>query len=92
MADGVVDAVAWGLDALAHEIEVQLRPLDVDLAAVTCPVDLRYGSLDPSAPPAFGRWYADTLPNATLEVLDGAGHCFVLPRWAETLRLAVRPA
>ena len=92
MADGVVDAVAWGLDALVHEIEVQLRPLDVDLAAVTCPVDLRYGSDDPSAPPAFGRWYADTFPNATLEVLDGAGHCFVLPRWAETLRLAVRPA
>ena len=92
MADGIVDAVAWGLDALVHEIEVQLRPLDVDLAHVTCPVDLRYGSDDPSAPQAFGRWYADTLPNATLEVLDGAGHCFVLPRWAETLRLAVRPA
>ena len=92
MADGIVDAVAWGLEALVHEIEVQLRPLDVDLADVTCPVDLRYGSADPSAPQAFGRWYADTLPNATLEVLDGAGHCFVLPHWADALRLAVRTA
>jgi non-heme chloroperoxidase len=86
MAAGVVDAVAQGLGGVEHDIALQVTPPDVDLADVGCPVRLWYGSLDRSAPPAFGRWFAATLADARLEVVDGAGHCLVLPRWADILR------
>jgi non-heme chloroperoxidase len=83
MAAGVVDAVAQGLDGLAHDIALQVTTPDIELTDVVCPVRLWYGSRDRSAPPAFGHWFAAHLPDATLEVIDGAGHCLVLPRWAE---------
>ena len=78
----VVDAVAQGLAGLEHDIALQVTPPDVELGDVVCPVRLWYGELDRSAPPAFGHWYAAHLPVATLEVVEGAGHCLVLPRWA----------
>jgi pimeloyl-ACP methyl ester carboxylesterase len=83
MAFGVVDAVVQGLDSLAHDIALQVTPPDVELTDVVCPVRLWYGSLDRSAPPSFGHWFAAHLPAAELTVIDGAGHCLVLPRWAE---------
>ena len=85
MAAGVVDAVAQGLGGLEHDIALQVTPPDVELGDVVCPVRLWYGTLDRSAPPAFGHWFAAHLPDAPLDVLEGAGHCFVLPRWAEIL-------
>jgi pimeloyl-ACP methyl ester carboxylesterase len=85
MAAAMIDAVRGGLDGLRRDLELQILPPDVDLRVVVAPVRLWFGSLDPTAPPAFGRWYAEHLPSATLEVLDGAGHCFPLPRWAELL-------
>jgi pimeloyl-ACP methyl ester carboxylesterase len=83
MAAGVVDAVAQGLGGLEHDIALQVTAPDVELGDVVCSVHLWYGALDRTAPPAFGHWFAAHLPDATLDVLDGAGHCFVLPRWAE---------
>ena len=62
----------------AHTIHAALDNVSTD-------VRLWFGELDPTAPPTFGRWYVEHLPSATLEVLEGAGHCFPLPRWAELL-------
>jgi non-heme chloroperoxidase len=86
MAAGVVDAVAQGVGGLAHDIALQVTPPDVELTDVVCPVRLWYGSLDRAAPPSFGHWFAAHLPAARLEVIAGAGHCLVLPRWAEIVR------
>ena len=86
MAFGVVDAVVQGLDGLTHDIALQVSPPDIELTDVVCPVSLWYGGRDTSAPPSFGHWFAAHLPDATLEVLPDAGHCLVLPRWAEILR------
>jgi pimeloyl-ACP methyl ester carboxylesterase len=85
MAAAMVDAVRGGLAGIRRDLELQVLPPDIDLDAIQVPVRLWYGSLDPTSPPAYGRWYADHLPNAELEVLEGAGHCFPLPRWAELL-------
>jgi pimeloyl-ACP methyl ester carboxylesterase len=85
MAAGVVDAVAQGPSGLEHDIALQVTPPDVELTDVVCPVLLWYGTLDRAAPPAFGHWFATHLPDASLEVLPDAGHCFVLARWAEVL-------
>ncbi len=56
------DNVAWG------------GRWDVDLSAVTTPVDLFYGEADQMVPLHHGHRLAELLPNATLTVLPGAGH------------------
>jgi pimeloyl-ACP methyl ester carboxylesterase len=86
MAAGVVDAVAQGPSGLQHDIALQVTAPDIELGDVVCPVLLWYGTLDRAAPPSFGHWFAAHLPDATLDVIDGAGHCLVLPRWAEIVR------
>jgi pimeloyl-ACP methyl ester carboxylesterase len=90
LAVGVVDAVAQGIGGLEHGLALSVTPPDVDLADVRCPVRLWYGTLDRSAPPSFGRWFAAHLADARLEVIEGAGHCLLLPRWAEILRAVGR--
>ena len=85
MAAALVDSVQHGLAGITRDIELQILPPDFALAAVACPVHLWYGALDSTAPPSFGHWYESHLSAATLEVLDGAGHCFPLPRWADLL-------
>lgn len=83
---GLVDAVAQGMDGLARDLELQVEPPDVDWSAATSPVDLWYGERDTTAPPAFGRWWADALPAATLTVVPGAGHLVALTHWTQILQ------
>jgi len=85
LAAGVFDSVAQGLDGLARDLELQVEAPDVDWSAATGPVDLWYGSRDATAPPAFGEWWASTLPDATLHVFPGEGHLIALTRWAAIL-------
>jgi pimeloyl-ACP methyl ester carboxylesterase len=37
-----------------------------------------HGDTDPVVPLAHGRWYAAEIAGARLEVLEGAGHAFLL--------------
>lgn len=85
MAAAMVDSVASGLAGVTRDLELQIEPPDVDLHDVTAPVRLWYGSEDTTAPPAFGRWLADRLADARLDVIEGAGHALVLPRWTQIL-------
>jgi pimeloyl-ACP methyl ester carboxylesterase len=85
LAAGLVEAVRPGLAGVAADVEAQARPLEVDLAAVRCPVRLWYGEVDEVTPAAFGRWYAARLPGATLTVVPGAGHYLALTRWTRLL-------
>ena len=86
LAVGLVDAVVQGLGGLTRDLELQVEAPDVDWSAATAPVDLWYGSRDSTAPPAFGEWWADALPNATLHVFPGEGHLIALTRWTDILR------
>src|SRR5919204_287660 len=49
--------------------------------AVAARTLLLYGSHDPLAGPAHGRWWSKRLPNAHLEVISDAGHLLVIPMW-----------
>ncbi|HEY4377964.1 MAG TPA: alpha/beta hydrolase [Acidimicrobiales bacterium] len=91
MAAGVLDSVAHGLDGLTRDIALQVEPPDIDLATIGCPVHLWFGTEDATAPPSFGRWLADHLPHAQLEVLDGAGHLLLLTEWAAVLAALALP-
>jgi len=92
MAAALVEAVAGGLAGVAADVEAQARPMAVDLAAVTCPVHLWYGTDDVVTPPAFGRWYEAHLRGASLTVVPGSGHYVAFTRWAEMLSTLATPA
>lgn len=85
MAHGVLDAVSDGLGGLTRDLELQVEAPDVDWSTVTAPVDLWYGSLDHTAPPAFGHWWATHLPWGELRVELGAGHLLALTHWSQIL-------
>jgi pimeloyl-ACP methyl ester carboxylesterase len=76
-----------GLAGVAGDLRLLFEEPDVDLAEARCPVNLWYGDADPVAAPAFGRWWADVLPRATLWVLPGAGHANILLTWADRLAM-----
>jgi pimeloyl-ACP methyl ester carboxylesterase len=87
MAAGIVDAVAGGLDGLVRDLELQIEPPDVDWSDVAAPVELWYGGLDRTAPPAFGRWWADRLAQATLSVDPTEGHLIAITHWERILAI-----
>jgi pimeloyl-ACP methyl ester carboxylesterase len=90
LAAGVADSVAQGLGGIERDLELQVEPPDVAWSTVTTPVDLWYGSRDTTAPPAFGEWWAEALPDATLHVFPGEGHLIALTRWSAILTALVR--
>ena len=64
-----------------------------EVVDVRCPVTLWYGERDANAPPRNGRWLAERLPDATLQVLAGHGHLESLLRtWPEVLSSASPPS
>ena len=90
LAEATVEAVAVSLDGLVDDVATTLRRPDVDLAACTPPVLCLVGGADEVAPVAFARWWADLLPDATVEVVDGAGHAVHLAHWSRLLTHASR--
>lgn len=91
IAHGVLDAVADGLGGLTRDLELQVEAPDVDWSAVTAPVDLWYGALDHTAPPAFGHWWAMRLPWGELRVEPTAGHLLALTHWPQILAALTAP-
>lgn len=87
LALGVVDAVAHGMAGLVRDVELQIEPPDVDWSDVVAPVELWYGGLDRTAPPAFGRWWAERLPSATLSIDPTEGHLIAITHWERILTL-----
>lgn len=85
MGDALVEAVRNGLAGVEADVAAQVQPLGVDLTTLTTPTYLWYGSDDPTAPPAFGRWYATQLPNAALHVVPDAGHFLPFTHWDDLL-------
>ena len=81
MADSLVAAVRDGLAGVEADVVAQVRPWDVDLAAVTVPVTLWYGEDDQVTPPVFGEWYAGRLAGASLRVVPRAGHYLPFTHW-----------
>jgi pimeloyl-ACP methyl ester carboxylesterase len=85
--DAVLErAVAQGTDGMVSDLAgYSLRPWGFDPADVRVPVLLGYGADDSRVPPEHGRWYADRLPDATLELVPGVGHLVVVPFWDRAL-------
>ena len=79
-------AFAQGTAGLAADIAGYcLQPWGFEPEAVEAKTLLLYGSHDPLAGPAHGRWWRERLPDAHLEVLPDAGHLLVIPTWPRVL-------
>jgi pimeloyl-ACP methyl ester carboxylesterase len=65
---------------------------DIDLAAISCPVNLWYGEEDHGpARPALGQWLHEHLPTSELTLRHGEGHFGFFDHFGEMLdALAVR--
>jgi pimeloyl-ACP methyl ester carboxylesterase len=92
--DGVADrlgavldrAVAQGVAGIVEDLAgYTLQPWGFEPAQVGAPVLLGYGADDALVTPEHGRWYADRLPDAALEVVPGVGHLVVVPFWDRAL-------
>lgn len=71
------DALAAGLAALR---DIDLR---ASLSAIRQPTLMVHGERDPLMPLAAGRWLAERLPRARIEVFEGAAHA---PFFSQTER------
>ena len=71
-----------GLDAYEAQIHALLTrpPLEDLLPRITCPVLSCTGALDAWSPPAQAEAIAQACPNATLEIIDEAGHFLPIER------------
>jgi pimeloyl-ACP methyl ester carboxylesterase len=57
-----------------HADPDRLAEAGKDLGELTCPALVLWGSRDPYLPTKFAEDYAGVLPNAELELVEGAGH------------------
>jgi pimeloyl-ACP methyl ester carboxylesterase len=62
-----------------------MRPWGFEPADVSAETLLLCGSADPITGPDHGKWWQRQLPNAHLEVVSGAGHLLITPRWESVL-------
>lgn len=73
-SEAAVESHRQGIEADAVEWQLYVRPWGFDLAEITTPVFLWYGTEDSFAPVYMGRYLLTQLPNSELrEVADG-GH------------------
>lgn len=72
---------------LADEFETMFREPELlpRLSALKVPVLLRTGSADQSTPPAKAQEIKAAIPQAELEIVDGAGHALLVEDTAETI-------
>ena len=85
LATGMQVALAGGLAGAEFDIRNLMTDWDIDLGAVTAPVTLWYGADDDVVDASVGSELVRSLPNARLEVVEGASHLLLLTHWTALL-------
>lgn len=70
----LVEVLAQGPDAMVEDLRLLARPWGFDPAEISMPVSLWHGSDDESVPVAVVEHLALSIPGATLNIMEGAGH------------------
>ncbi len=85
------EAMAQGpIGVAADVVSYTVADWGFDPASIGAPTTCIYGAADRLVPPAHGEWWAARIPEARVEVVDGAGHLVVVPAWPRVLA-AARP-
>ncbi|MEY2464089.1 MAG: hypothetical protein QOH64_2227 [Acidimicrobiaceae bacterium] len=85
LALSLAAAVEHGLSGVEGDLRAMATPWRFDLASISVPVVLWYGTKDPIYPPDVGRALAARIPSARLEIVDGATHLVVYTHWMKLL-------
>jgi pimeloyl-ACP methyl ester carboxylesterase len=72
------EALRQGPAAAVGELTLYGRQPDFALTDIDVAVHLLYGAEDHTVPVGVAEWLTQQLPNATLEVIPGAGHWFAI--------------
>ena len=91
LARGLEASVVQGTAGLHHDLVLQLEP-GLDLTTITTAVRTFHGGADGVSPPLVGSWLVARLPNAVLDLSEGASHHLLFPRWRGILRALRRDA
>lgn len=88
LALGMSAAVEHGLAGTERDLCRMVSSWPFDLAGITTPVVLWYGSNDTVFGPGAGQWLAQRIPGAQLEVVE-ASHLLPLVRWESILTVLI---
>jgi pimeloyl-ACP methyl ester carboxylesterase len=93
LVTGLLAATAGGFTGVEFDIRNLMTPWSFDASAIETPVLLWYGQCDDVVAPSVGVALAGQLPNARLEIIEGASHLLPLVHWStllEELTLATK--
>lgn len=85
LALGSYAAVEHGLAGVERDMRAMVSAWPFDLESIAAPVMLWYGTEDHRFKPPAGQWLADRIPNARMEIYDGASHLLPLVHWSTLL-------
>ena len=74
VADQLINALAPGVDGWVDDMLAFMKPWGFDVTSIRVPTAVKYGRTDNLVPPAHGDWLAAHVPNAIVDVHEGAGH------------------
>lgn len=84
-AESWIEGTRQGARAVVEDVRVALRPWDIPLAPLTCPVWLWHGESDSIVPPGSAVFMAQTLKTATLRLVPAQGHNVLVDQRAVVL-------
>jgi pimeloyl-ACP methyl ester carboxylesterase len=82
----MTEAYRNGSNGAAQEGSILVRPWGFRLADIAIPVEVWHGDTDVNNPLQSAHYLRDTISQANANILEGAGHFFILERWGEILR------
>jgi pimeloyl-ACP methyl ester carboxylesterase len=78
-------SVERGLAGAERDMRAMVSPWPFALESIDAPVVLWYGTEDHRFKPPAGRWLADRIPGARLEVIEGGSHLLPFVHWRALL-------
>jgi pimeloyl-ACP methyl ester carboxylesterase len=73
-------AMAQGVEGWHDESVAELAPWGFDVGTIRVPVQIWHGRQDRFVPASHGRWLADHVPGADLQISDDDGHVSLIER------------
>jgi len=81
----MVESFRTGSDGSAWELRLLTRSWGFRLQDIAVPVALWHGDADINSSLATASYLSRTIPDASLTVLPGEGHFFILKHWGEII-------
>lgn len=81
IAEGLTGCVQQGPFAFCRDVEIGLMNFEAELAAVTAPIRVLYGALDPAFPPRFFDNVEAMAPRLEATEAAGAGSTLLYTDW-----------